>query len=119
MKKLVYIIGMIIIVLSMSACGKTKDTTYMGINAEILEIDEGSNGFVVKGLDDDSILGEDCYIDCENEDIYFTYVHNDTGEVTDLEFEDFIVGDKIAIDIKSVEDGYALAYRIQLLSQRM
>ncbi|MEW8974013.1 MAG: hypothetical protein AB2375_07445 [Tissierellaceae bacterium] len=118
MKKIAYIIGMVIIILSMSACSKTKDITYMGVNAEILEISGELNGFVVKGLDDDSILGEKCYINCEAPDIYFVYVDNDTEEVSDLKFDDFIVGDKITVDIKSVENKYALASRIQLLTQR-
>ncbi len=90
----------------------------MGVNAEILEISGELNGFVVKGLDDNSILGEKCYINCESPDIYFLYANNGNGEIIDLKFDDFIVGDKITVDIKSVENKYALTSRVQLLTQR-
>ncbi len=118
MKKMVYIIGLMVIIFAFSACGKTNDVFYMGVNAEILEISGEVHGFVVKGLDDNSILGEKCYINCEAPDTYFVYVDNDTGKTIDLNFDDFIVGDKITVDIQSVENKYALTSRVQLLTQR-
>ncbi|WP_326909813.1 hypothetical protein [Sedimentibacter sp. MB31-C6] len=50
---------------------------------------------------------------------YFIYVDNTSGEVTDIEFEDLVVGDKITVDVKSVENSYAMTSRVQLLTQRM
>lgn len=118
MKKIIYIIVLITIVFSISACKKTNDVTHMGVNAEILEISREVNGFVVKSLDDNSILGEKCYINCEVPDIYFIYANNETGETIDLKFDDFIVGDKITVDVNSVENKHALTSRVQLLTQR-
>ena len=77
------------------------------------------HGFAVKGLGEDSILSERCYINCEVEDIYFIYVNNETREIIDLKYNDLKAGDKITVDIKSVENKYALTYRVQLKTQRM
>lgn len=109
---------LIVLLLSMTACGNNKDVTYVGVNAEILEISKVVKGIVVKGLDDNSILGEKCYINCESPDVYFIYVDNISGKTTDLQFEDLVVGDKITVDVKSVENEYALTSRVQLLTQR-
>ena len=118
MKKILSIVTLIILLLIMSACNKSDDIVHMGVNAKILEISNELQGFVVKGLDNDSMLGEKCYINCEVPDMYFIYVDNETGEVTNLNYDDFKVGDEITVDIKSVENKYALASRVQLLTQR-
>lgn len=96
----------------------TIPSSFMGVNAEILEITNELQGFVVKGLDNDSILGEKCYINCESSDIYFIYADNESEEVKELQYTDFEVGDKITVDIKGVENKYALTLRVQLLTQR-
>jgi hypothetical protein len=101
----------------MTSCSNDVETLHV-VNAEILEISNFVKGMVVKGLDNNSILGDKCYINCENPEVYFIYVDYDTGEVTDIEFEDLKVGDRISVDVKSVENKYALAYRVQLLTQR-
>lgn len=117
MKRLRAIVLLIIILLCVSACG-AKELTHMGLNAEILEINTELKGFVVKSLDKDSILGEKCYISCESDDVYYIYVDNETGEIKDLSYNDFRVGDVITVDVKSVENGYSLTSRVQLLNQR-
>lgn len=81
-----------------------EEIMYIGVNAEILEINTELKGFVVKSLDENSILGEKCYISCENPEMYFIYADNDTREVQNLTYEDFLVGDEITVDIKSVEN---------------
>lgn len=108
----------VIILLLITACNNNEDVTHVGINAEILEISNVLKGIVVKELDDNSILGEESYINCEGTDVYFLYVDNASGEVTDIQFEDLVVGDKITVDVKSVENKYALTSRVQLLTQR-
>lgn len=118
MKKIVSIVTVIILLFTISACSKSSDTSYGGVNAEILEISNELQGFVVKGLDTDSILGEKCYINCEAPEVYFIYVNNETSEIIDLEYDDLEIGDKITVDIKSVENKYALTSRVQLLTQR-
>lgn len=95
-----------------------QDATHIGVNAEILEISKEVKGFVVKALGPGNILGEKCYINCESEDVYFIYADNITGETIDLEFEDFMVGDQITVDVKKAENKYALTSRVQLLTQR-
>lgn len=118
MKKVLSIATLLVLLFTISACSNSDDISYWGVNAEILEISNELQGFVVKGLDSDSILGEKCYINCEGPDIYFLYVNNETEEVTDLNYNDFEVGDKITVDIKTVENKYALTSRVQLLTQR-
>jgi uncharacterized lipoprotein YehR (DUF1307 family) len=118
MKKLLLIIISIILLLSLTACDNDKDVVYVGVNAEILEISKYVKGIVVKGLDNNSILGENCYINCESSDVYFIYADNISGKTTDLKFEDLVVGDKITVDVKSVENNYSLTSRVQLITQR-
>lgn len=108
---------LVVPLLFMTSCSNDVETLHV-VNAEILEISNFVKGMVVKGLDNNSILGDKCYINCENPEVYFIYVDYDTGEVTDIEFEDLKVGDRISVDVKSVENKYALAYRVQLLTQR-
>ena len=117
MKKVIVSICTFSFLLLLTACDN-KEVTYVGVNAEILEINSELNGFVVKGLDENSILGEKCYINCENPSIYFIYVNNETGKTIDLEFDDFVVGDAITVDVNSVENKYALTSRVQLITQR-
>ncbi len=117
MKRLMTIILLILILLFVSACG-AKKVTHMGLNAEILEINTELKGFVVKSLDKDSILGEKCYISCESDDVYYIYADNETGETKDLSYNDFRVGDEITVDVNSVENGYSLTSRVQLITQK-
>ncbi len=117
MKKLVLIVVTLALLVFTFACEKKEDTVYMGVNAEILEISNQVKGMVVKGLDHNSILGEKCYVNCENADTYFIYVDNNTGKIEDLDFADLSVGDVITVDINKVEDKYTATSRVQLLKQ--
>ena len=115
--KRISILLLVIPLLLITSCSNEKEVLHV-VNGEILEISNVIKGMVVKGLDDNSILGDKCYINCENPQVYFIYVDYDTGEVTDIEFEDLKLGDHITVDVKSVENKHALAYRVQLLTQR-
>lgn len=117
MKKAVLIVGTLALLIFTSACEKKEDVAYIGVNAEILEISSQVKGMVVKGLDHNSILGEKCYVNCENADTYFIYVDNDTGKVENLDFGALSVGDVITVDINKVEDKYTATSRVQLLKQ--
>ncbi len=108
----------LILLLLTTACSKDEDVIHVGVNAEILEISNYLKGMVVKGLDKDSILGDVCYINCESPEVYFIYVDFTTGEVTDIQFEDLAVGDRITVDVRTVENKYALTSRVQLITQR-
>ncbi len=118
MKKILAILTILMIMTSFTGCGNNKDVIHAGLNAEILEINTELKGFVVKSLDKNSILGEKCYISCENDEVYYIYVDNETGETEDLTYEDFKVGDEITVDVESVENNYSLTSRVQLLTQR-
>lgn len=48
----------------------------------------------------------------------FIYVDFTSGEVIHIQFEDLVVGDRITVDVKSVENKYALTSPVQLLTQR-
>ena len=99
-------------------CGSKIEAKHLGVNAEIIEINKEINGMVVKGLDSESILGEVCYINCENPDINIIY-YDDTGDVIKLlDFKDLQVGDKITLDIDFVENKYTMPLQIQLLTER-
>jgi len=117
-RKLISTVMFLSLIVGLTACGMSKKTTYMGVNAEILEINTALKGFVVKSLDDNSILGEKCYISCENPELYYIYSDNKSGETQDLTYEDIIVGDHITVDVQSVENSYTLTSRVQLLTQR-
>ncbi|MHB8129200.1 MAG: hypothetical protein ACYDEX_09400 [Mobilitalea sp.] len=116
MKRLIGVIVILVALSSICACNNNKTaTTYIGVNAEILELSNQVKGMVVKGLDNNSILGEKCYINCENKKTYFIEVVN--GEPVNITFKDLSVGDMITIDIKKVEDKYASTSRVQLLER--
>lgn len=121
MKRILCVLSLIILLAISSACSKPDDIIpegYVGVNAEILEVNDFVKGFTVKSLDANSILGEKFYVNCEGPDIYFIYVNNETGEVSDITYSDFLVGDEISIDFKSMENKYTLAKRVQLETQR-
>jgi len=48
----------------------------------------------------------------------YVYTDNETGELQDLSYDDFVVGDKITVDIKSVENTCCITSRVQLITQR-
>jgi hypothetical protein len=98
------------------SCGAKKDVVHRGVNAEILEIIEEEKTMLVKGLDENSILGDKCYVECEN--AYFIEVVN--GEPVDITFNDFSVKDKITIDVIRVVETYpsrTTTERVQLIQR--
>jgi len=119
-KFVVEILCIVLILLCISTRGTKEDTQtrFVGLNAEILEINTQLKGFVVKSLDENSILGEKCYISCESDDIYYIYADNETGETKLLTYYDFRVGDKITVDVNTVENKFRLTSRVQLITQR-
>lgn len=118
-RTLIFTVILLSFITGLTACGINKKTAYIGVNAEILEINTELKGFVVKSLDENSVLGEKCYISCENPEIYYIYTDNKSGETQDLTYEDFVVGDHITVDVQSVEDSCTRTSRVQLLTQRL
>ena len=126
MKQVVSTMILILILLTTAGCKNKNDSLaiegYKGLGAEILELTREVKGMVVKSTGNNSVLGEKCYINCEN--AYFVYVNNDTVEVIQLTFDDFIVGDIITFDIDSLENiellanKFTITSRVQLMTQR-
>ena len=95
---------LLIIILSASfliGC-KTEEVVYVVANAEILEIDEDNKMFLVKGIDENSILGDKSQVFTEGAE----YIELIEGEVISLDFQDFSVGDRITVDIVDVAESY-------------
>lgn len=127
MKKIYAVCLIVILCLSLTTACESKKTTHMGMNVKILEICNEMNVMVVEVLNE-SLLGDKgdkCIISCDNESLYYLYVDNDTSEIKDLNFSDFIVGDEITVDvtvdenISRVSNSFAVADRIQLLTQKL
>lgn len=117
MKKILIVI-ISVIALSLTACTNKKEVIYVGVNEQIIELSKEVKGMVVEFSDNEDKLTEKCYINCEDLETYFIYVDNKNGKTTDLSFDELKVGDKITVDIKSIENKYALTSRVQLLTQR-
>lgn len=111
----ILLVGLLLLI---TACDYKEEITHVGVNAEIIEISNEVESMVVRALDQNSILVDRTYINCESPETYFLYVDNATGEITEINFKDLAVGDQVSVDIKSVENKYALTSRVQLLSQR-
>ena len=119
MKKLMIITLAVFFMVSLSSCKNKDEVSHSGVNAQIVELTQGVDGMVVKSLDEESILGDHCYINCEDADTYFIYADYVSGETTDLAFEDFMVGDEIVLGIKMVKDKATVPVSVQLSTQRL
>ena len=115
---------LLLIIVLFAGCNKASNleegATHYGVNAKIIWINPELRGFVVKSLDNNSELGEKCYLGLESEDILFQYVDFKTGDIKNISYEDFSIGDEITLDIDSntVINNYTVPYRIQLLSPK-
>lgn len=88
----------------------------MGVNAQILEIDEEEKILLVTRLDKNSMLGDKCYVDCK--DAYFIEVINE--EPVDITFSDLSIDDKITVDVYEVLESYPASTtteRVQLIER--
>ena len=113
------IIALVVIGLTLFVgCSSNDATYYIGLNAEIVEINTQTNGFMVRPLDADGILGEEYYVDLGSDEINYMYVDNHTGEIEILSCYDFILGDEITLDIDDVIHHQAIPTRVQLTTQR-
>ena len=125
MKKMIALFLLIVCVLALSAC-KQEDVLYLGINAEIIEIDTDNQVVYVVDYGEDEVFGARCAIDCKelikNQEII--YVDYNTHEVLEIQFADLVVGDKITINayesrLNCVADGKITVEQIQLATQRL
>ena len=125
MKKIIALALVIACVLALSACGK-EDVLYLGINAEIVEIDGDKQTVYVVDYGDDNVFGTRCGIDCQKliEKQAIIYVDYGTHEVSEIQFSDLAVGDKVTVNayesqLSGIADGVIAVEQIQLATQRL
>ena len=87
---------------------------FSGVNAVILEIDKEDQTMTVKGIDENSVIGDKCILIWEA-DPFITVATN--SEPKCLSLDDFSVGDYVVLVISEVQESYptrAKAITIQL-----
>jgi hypothetical protein len=100
----------------LTSCEAKKEVLNIGVNAEILEINEEEKILLVKGLDENSIIGDKSYVECK--DAYFIELID--GKPMDIMFKDLKVGDKITVDVREVFETYPTSTtteRVQLIQR--
>lgn len=122
MRKRILIILTLIFTLSLTACVKQKEAVLNGLNAEVIKIDSEKEILEVKGLDENSPLGESCLIDCK--DIPMIYCNFENGDVKSIDFDTFQLEDEIILNIyeselENISDDPIKVIQIQLATQRL
>ena len=115
-KSIILFLFFISTIFILTSCGAKKEVLNMGVNAEILEINEEEKILLVKGLDENSILGDKSYIKCK--EAYF--IERIDGEPMDIMFKDLNIGDRITVDIREVFETYPTSTtieRVQLIQR--
>lgn len=74
---MIVILSLCVWMLALASCGsqQKEDTLYLGINAEIVEINKENQSIIVKDYDGNGMLGEKYNVDCSNVPmVYYDYV---------------------------------------------
>jgi len=98
---------------------KDKEIGFSGVNAVILEIDKENQTMTVKGIDENSVIGDKCILTWEA-DPFVTVATN--SKPMRLSLDDFSVGDYVVIFIGEVQESHptrAKATTIQLQPKEM
>lgn len=114
----------------MVACQEKKDEKhlYLGLNGEIIELDQENQIVYVKDIDEgDKVFGENCSINCKKaiengQLIYVDYEGKD--EPKQINFSDLQISDHLIIgltesELEKAREEAATAESIQLSSQRI
>ena len=117
---------MILSLLALSGC-KKEETVYLGLNAEIIEIDMENQTLCVMDLDESGVFGEECEIDCREaiEKHQVIYCNYETHDVKAISWKDLQAGDEIILELsetevaKIAEGAMAKTNQIQLGTQRL
>lgn len=115
-KRLLVLVFSILSLTILVSCRDDQEVIHMGLNCEILEVHLDEKAFLVRGLDENSILGDKSYVSTE-EAYYIEVVDEKPIEIT---FEDFGVGDKITVDVVYVSESYPTQTstdRVQLIKR--
>ena len=127
MKKLLVLALALVCTLCMVGCKQenSEDVLYLGLNAEIIEIDTSNHIIYVSDIDESDVFGGRCAINCQklmtNQEII--YVDYDTHEVAIIQFSDLAVGDQVIINayesqLNSIQETIEVE-QIQLGTQRI
>ena len=127
MKKVVFIVSTLCLILLLVACGqKDEDVLHLGLNATIVEIDASNHILYVADLGSSEVFGGRCAIDCKDliEDEEIIYVDYETHELSIIQFSDLLVGDAVIINayeknLNTADDSPLIVEQIQLATQRL
>ena len=127
MKKVVFIVSTLCLILLLVACGqKDEDVLHLGLNATIVEIDASNHILYVADLGSSEVFGGRCAIDCTDliEDEEIIYVNYETHELSIIQFSDLLVGDAVIINayeknLNTADDSPLIVEQIQLAAQRL
>lgn len=127
MKKVVFIVSTLCLILLLVACGqKDEDVLHLGLNATIVEIDASNHILYVADLGTSEVFGGRCAIDCTDliEDEEIIYVDYETHELSIIQFSDLLVGDAVIINayeknLNTADDSPLIVEQIQLAAQRL
>ena len=127
MKKVVFIVSTLCLILLLAACGqKDEDVLHLGLNATIVEIDASNHILYVADLGSSEVFGGRCAIDCTDliEDEEIIYVDYETHELSIIQFSDLLVGDAVIINayeknLNTADDSPLIVEQIQLAAQRL
>ena len=122
MKRVIALVLGLLSVIGLVGCKEEPDVLHLGLNAEIVEIDEENQILYVADPGEETIFGERCGLDCAPGD--FLYVDYGSGELYHIQFEDFQVGDDVIIgaydsQLTEIFDGVIPVKQVQLGTQRL
>ena len=122
MKRVIVLVLGLLSVIVLVGCKEEPDVLHLGLNAEIVEIDEDDQILYVADLGERDVFGERCGIDGTQVDMMF--VDYGTGKLYTVQFADFLVGDEIIIgaydsQLAGIADGVIPVKQIQLGTQRL
>ena len=103
MKKNLSILLVFAAITLMTGCMREQEPVNMGLNAQILEIDQAGQLLYISDEPESQVFGERLAIDCGSliETGSVIYVNYETQEVTQINFSDLAPGDHIMINASS------------------
>lgn len=127
MKRLVVLLLLFVSLLTTASCGQKEEILYMGLNAEIVDIDADNAVLYVRDMDSErAVFGEKCALDCNEaiSEVKLLYVNYESGDVRTIDFAEFVIGDFVIVSLfdsekESAKDNVAVAEQVQLATQRM
>lgn len=99
MKKLLTLVLAMLCAACLAACGQTKtDTTHMGINAVVQEIDPEKKLLTVTDVESGPFTADKCVLDCAGVELF--YVDYETDTEREIALWDLQVSDSVILGVK-------------------